>query len=325
MNIRYAITILTGWLLSLSGLIQAQDFTVKSFRPLPNDISAYINPVRDLNDEACALIKVVAPAEFVFSSPLGIVSRHTEVGEIWLYVPHGTRLLTIKHPLWGVLRDYRFPTQLESRMTYELVIEPPLSALTQLMLSVKERPTQLVRQEFMLPLSPPSLPYDKKRRTPLPWEYFAEITASAGRNMVLPGIRAAIVKRHGFYIFGQTSFRSLPTTTAQCDRHGYLPAENYTPYYNDHSRTASYLVTAGAVHRFLKRFYCYEGVGYGKHQLAWQTTDGQWVYNADRSKKGWAAEAGVVYRLNRFSLSAGAQTVTGSLWTGQVGFGVFLK
>ena len=28
-----------------------------SFRCLPNDITAWIDPVRDLNDEACALIK----------------------------------------------------------------------------------------------------------------------------------------------------------------------------------------------------------------------------------------------------------------------------
>lgn len=33
-----------------------QDFTVSKFRPLPNDVSAFITPVRDLNDEACALI-----------------------------------------------------------------------------------------------------------------------------------------------------------------------------------------------------------------------------------------------------------------------------
>ena len=37
--------------------VQAQNFAVSNFRPLPNDISAYIQPVRDLNDEACALIK----------------------------------------------------------------------------------------------------------------------------------------------------------------------------------------------------------------------------------------------------------------------------
>ena len=36
--------------------IDAQEFKVHSFRCLPNDITAWIDPVRDLNDEACALI-----------------------------------------------------------------------------------------------------------------------------------------------------------------------------------------------------------------------------------------------------------------------------
>ena len=106
--------------------IKAQEFTVRSFRVLPYDITAYIDPVRDLNDEVCALLKVVGDKDFAFSSPLGIVKRKNDVGEIWLYLPKGSILLTVKHPQWGVLRDYRFPQALESRMTYELVLTPPL-------------------------------------------------------------------------------------------------------------------------------------------------------------------------------------------------------
>ena len=93
--------------LAIPSALQAQEFSVASFRLLPNDVSAFINNVRDLNDEACALIKVVAPSDFAFSSPLGIVKRKDEVGEIWLYLPKGTKTLTLKHPEWGVLRDYR--------------------------------------------------------------------------------------------------------------------------------------------------------------------------------------------------------------------------
>lgn len=89
--------------------IDAQEFKVHSFRCLPNDITAWIDPVRDLNDEACALIKVVGDPDFVFSTPLGIVSRKNEVGEIWLYVPHGTVKLTIKHPRWGGVEGLSFP------------------------------------------------------------------------------------------------------------------------------------------------------------------------------------------------------------------------
>ena len=76
----------------------SQEFSVASFQVLPNDVSAFIHHVRDLNDEACALIKVEAPSDFAFSTPLGIVKRKDEVGEIWLYVPRGTKMLTLKHP-----------------------------------------------------------------------------------------------------------------------------------------------------------------------------------------------------------------------------------
>ena len=55
--------------LAIPSALKAQEFSVASFRQLPNDVSAFINNVRDLNDEACALIKVVAPSDFAFSSP----------------------------------------------------------------------------------------------------------------------------------------------------------------------------------------------------------------------------------------------------------------
>lgn len=40
--------------------LMAQEFSVESFRQLPNDVSAFINVVYDLNDDACALVKVVS-------------------------------------------------------------------------------------------------------------------------------------------------------------------------------------------------------------------------------------------------------------------------
>lgn len=106
-------------------------FSVESFRQLPTDVSAFIDAVRDLNDEACALLKVVAPADFAFSSPLGIVERRDKVGEIWLFMPKGTKSITLKHPQWGVLRDYAFGTKLESRMTYEMRLRLPQTAVVE--------------------------------------------------------------------------------------------------------------------------------------------------------------------------------------------------
>lgn len=309
--------------LCLCCVAQAQEFKVKSFRPLPNDITAYITPVRDLNEEACALIKVVAPEEFAFSTPLGVVSRRTEVGEIWLYVPKGTRQITVKHPSWGVLRDYRFPQVLESRMTYELVIDPPPSVRTEQWLKVRKHPSRVFRPESMRPMHPDRLSFGKKRRTPLPWECAVTLSAAAGKDVLLPGLRVALMKRHGFYVFGQTSFRKAPATVADCDGNGYIAAEGYTPYYADANRASAFLCTAGLVHRLSTRFYCYEGGGYGSYALAWQTAEGAWVRNADAEKKGWAAEAGLMVRMKSFHVTAGAQTIAGGKWTGVAGIGVF--
>ncbi len=98
------------FILSLwSASVQAQEFSVAGFRLLPNDVSAFITPVRDLNDEPCALVKVEAPSDFAFSTPLGIVSRKDKVGEIWLYLPKGIQ--TAYHQASGMGRAARLPVQ----------------------------------------------------------------------------------------------------------------------------------------------------------------------------------------------------------------------
>lgn len=123
------------WCLSLHDAKAAvptdSTFSVESFRQLPTDVSAFIDAVRDLNDEACALLKVVAPADFAFSSPLGIVERRDKVGEIWLFLTKGSKSITLKHPQWGVLRDFQFGTKLESRMTYEMRLRLPQTAVVE--------------------------------------------------------------------------------------------------------------------------------------------------------------------------------------------------
>ena len=99
---------LIATLLSLTICGRSQQFKADSLRVLPNDISASMEPVYDLNNDICALVKVVCSHDFAFSSPLGIAKRRNETGEVWLYLPEGSMLLTIKHPQWGVLRDYNF-------------------------------------------------------------------------------------------------------------------------------------------------------------------------------------------------------------------------
>ena len=102
---------------------QAQAFRVSSFGLLETDLTARVHPEKDLNGDACALIKVVMDKHFEFSGPLGIVKRIEKTAEIWLYVPAGTERLTISHPQWGMIRDYLLPMPLKGLATYEMCLE----------------------------------------------------------------------------------------------------------------------------------------------------------------------------------------------------------
>lgn len=106
--------------------IFAQNISVSSFKLLENDLTANTTGTieKDQNGETAALIKVVTTQQgFVFDGGMvGIVKTKQGVGEVWVYVPHGIKKITVQHPQLGVLRDYYFPITIEKAKTYEMVI-----------------------------------------------------------------------------------------------------------------------------------------------------------------------------------------------------------
>lgn len=221
---------LTTVMLLIFSAMHAQQFSVQSFRQLPNDISAYIQPVKDLNDEACALIKIVGSRDFAFSTPLGIVKRKNDVGETWIYVPRGTTQITIKHPQWGVLRDYRFPSPLESRLTYELVLSAPV-AMPRRRVPPMENTAVSYPRTYELTMQ--QLPVPAWRRPRRPKEKAAWlIMPSIGlhRQEATGGIRLAWMRRHGIYLHALSDFRTTPGTNGQeCDKNGLLSGSALPP------------------------------------------------------------------------------------------------
>jgi hypothetical protein len=111
------------FLFSLTG--SAQNFAVKSFRSLPQDMDARINHVvTDQNGEKSALIKIVTSERgFEFEGGmLGIVKTEQKTGEIWVYVPRAAKKITIKHADLGVLRNYLYPESIKEATVYEMVL-----------------------------------------------------------------------------------------------------------------------------------------------------------------------------------------------------------
>ena len=303
-----------------AGNAVAQDFRVRSFRTLVNDITAYIAPVRDLNDEACALIKVVGDEDFVFSSPLGIVKRKNEVGEIWIYLPAGSVMMTIKHPRWGVLRDYRFPTPLESRMTYEIRLTPPLDYRRPLeMPELSRRPGSLsVGRPLLNTL--PTHPVTPLRRPRERLQGLAMLQAGFRDGRPSIGIRLGVMRRHGAYLLGQTDLHGFPATEGTCDKNGTLDNGNM-PYYTGQKRENRWIFLAGGIHRIAGEWCLYEGIGYGQRNLAWEQSGGIWTRNSSYTHRGLAAETGALYRFYHWTVSAGVLTLQGKYWEATVAIG----
>ena len=107
-------------------IAMAQNISVASFKLMESDLTANTTGTmeRDQNGEVAALIRVVTTEQgFVFDGGMvGIVKTKQEVGEIWVYVPHGIKKISMRHPQLGVLRDYYFPIAIEKARTYELVL-----------------------------------------------------------------------------------------------------------------------------------------------------------------------------------------------------------
>jgi hypothetical protein len=88
-------------LLFMPAISFGQGIAVKSFRLAETDLTANIpdTMVYDSNGNVCALIKLETPEDgFVFDVGMyGIVNTKRVGGEIWIYVPHGIRKITISH------------------------------------------------------------------------------------------------------------------------------------------------------------------------------------------------------------------------------------
>lgn len=298
----------------------AREFSVAAFRELPNDVSAFINPVRDLNDEDCALLKVVAPSDFVFSTPLGIVKRIDKTGEIWLYLPQGSRKITFKHAEWGVLRDYEFPNKLESHKTYEITLNypqklPPGQSFGS-PAAVTIRDTLVVTRVDTLLVKP------IKTKTPLELDILAGFGFGGRASYTFGSITLALMKRHGaFFRFSSNGISPKPVK-ASCDRHGLIDGSER--FYSGAARRSVIMISAGGIHRISRRIAVFEGLGYADNKLDWQlapSEGGGYVRNSYFSRKGITAEAGILLKFGKIGVSASVMTVKGTEWFGSIGIG----
>ena len=128
LNINYVMNklLLIVMMIGLPICMFSQTISVSSFKLLDSDLTANTAGTieKDQNGETAALIKMVTTQTgFSFDGgSMGIVKTKQTPGEVWVYVPRGSKKITIKHPQLGVLRDYYYPISIEAARTYEMVL-----------------------------------------------------------------------------------------------------------------------------------------------------------------------------------------------------------
>ena len=130
------------------------EIAIVGFKRLENDITARVKaPKRDQNGDLCAIIKVVTKDKNLFFEPdaLGITAREDQPGEIWLYVPHGAKRITIKHERFGVIRNYFYEEPIDKTTVYELLLYVPEVKAERVVIREEVRATE---QSLMMNYSP---------------------------------------------------------------------------------------------------------------------------------------------------------------------------
>lgn len=305
-------------LLTLAAEVKAQKFSVDSFRVLANDVTAFVDPVEDLNGDACALIKIECAPDFAFSTPLGIVKRTDKTGEIWLYLPKGSKRITIKHPKWGIIRDYTFPEKLDSHKSYEIRISQPSVAASDFKPAVTTvRDTLLVvrTDTLMIEVKSPATPFT------------ADIMATAGFSAETGkpawGILATSMRRAGGFLHIMSDFGAGGSLVGTCDRDGDIG--NTKPFYSGETRRSVFIINAGPALRLSNKIAVFAGVGYGFTNTDWQlarSEGGGYVRNSHLSVSGVSVEAGFRLTFGRISTGVYASSVKGRKWWLGLGVGI---
>lgn len=292
------------WLFALLAALQvkAQQFEISSFQELETDLTARVNPVFDLNGDATALIKMTCSTDFVFTGPLGIVKRENKTAEVWLYLPQGTRYLTIAHPEWGILRNYTFREPLEGKKTYELIIQSPVTAIPQQITQTNDTVPIAIQPEDK-PVTEVPTPVGLSTKSAPRWAVMPSI--GIGKN-TSAGAAIAYLGKVGGYARFLSNFKSYEKEL-ECDKSGSIGSA--TPFYNGKVYQSHLTVTVGPTFQLHKLLHLYAGIGYGYYKVFWETTTGENVYNKGLSANGFTADAGFILQHKRLAATAGIQTI----------------
>lgn len=110
-------------LMTAAGKINAQDIEITKFERNYTSLIASMDAVYDNTGEACAVIRFFVRGDgFIIEPNMGMMKQETKPGEIRVWVPKGTKRLTIRKEGLLPLTGYNIPMTIEPKGTYEVEV-----------------------------------------------------------------------------------------------------------------------------------------------------------------------------------------------------------
>ena len=110
-------------LLAVISSATAQEIKIKSFERNYANLKGSTEQVLDGNGDACAIIRFsVGNKKFDIKPNLGVLKKVEGRGEVLMYVPKGTKIISISGDGMMPLREYRIPVKVESKVVYDAVV-----------------------------------------------------------------------------------------------------------------------------------------------------------------------------------------------------------
>jgi opacity protein-like surface antigen len=266
----------------LFATLHAQEAKVSSFQRMDRDLLARTQERLDLNDVPCAIVRVSVPDVKAYTFEGNII------GDV-IYKP-GEAIVYMTQGSRNITiksdkfgsLKYDFDEKLQKQVVYKMTL-------------------RLIQSDA-----------NKIRTLVMPVAGLGEATSF--------GAMIGVVKKYGFYVKAKTNLQSQ-STELECTSEGLY--DDGTPMWFTGEKTTSRLaVTAGLLYRLSLPVYLYAGAGYGYKKLAWETAEGAWAENTDKTYTGAEAELGLILRSKNFAVSAGVQSNSFKYVEATIGVGI---
>ena len=159
----------------------------------------------------------------------------------------------------------------------------------------------------------------REGRVPQAFPFHVSALLYVGIPDINPGLMLRLSKgRWGGFIKGSATVTSIrPLYSCRAD--GTTDAGFI--WTTGKEATKHFSVTVGATYSPRPFLSVYTGAGWGKHQLFWEDTAGQWAVVRDRSLSNVAVDAGLILTWKHWSVMAGASTIGFQTLSAELGVG----